>query len=73
MVNKTGIPTLIGNQTPVFQPVATAFAVELSPVIMYSKMYGTTMREFCGILHSRFFENCEISRLGSPKYYNHVP
>ena len=34
MVNKTGIPTPIGNRTPVVQPVAAGTAVELSPVIM---------------------------------------
>jgi hypothetical protein len=67
MVNKTGIPNLIGNQTPVVHPVATGFAVELSPVITYSKMYGTTQREVCGIRHRRFLENCENSRLDSPK------
>jgi hypothetical protein len=65
MVNKTGIPTLIGNQTPVVQPVATGFAVELSPVIMYSKMYGRTQREGRGIRHGRFFEKCENRRLGT--------
>jgi hypothetical protein len=70
MVNKRGIPTLIGNQSPVVQPIATGFSVELFPVIMYSKMYGMTQREICGICHSRFLENCENSRLGSPKYDN---
>jgi hypothetical protein len=67
MVNKTGIPTLIGNETPVFQPVATGFAAELSPVIKYRKMYGRTQREVCGICQSRLLENCENSRLSSPK------
>jgi len=73
MVNETGIPTLIGNQSPVVQSVATGFAVELYPVIMHSKMYGTTKMEVCGIRHSKFFENCENSSLGSPKYDNHMP
>jgi len=63
MVNKTGIPTLIGNQTPVVYPVATGSAVELI-------MYGTTQREVWVIRHSRFIENCENSRLGSLNYDN---